>query len=132
MAIMIIHLAMICLIGCASAPKLEKPGPVQHVVVCWLKDAGNIEAREYIIQASRTLEQIPGVIEVSVGGVLPSQRVIVDSSFDVALVVTLTDIDMLTTYITNPTHQKMLNEVVKPLAEKVLVYDFVENHAFIQ
>ena len=128
---MILSAAIMCFAGCASAPKLEKPGPVQHVVVCWLKDQGNIEAREYIIQACKTLKRIPGVLAVSVGGVLPSRRIIVDSSFDVALVITLSDVDVLTTYITHPVHQQVLNEVVKPLAEKVLVYDFVENHASI-
>ena len=132
LALTVLSMAMIGLVGYASAPKLEKPGPVQHLVVCWLKNAGNIEAREHIIRASQTLAQIPGVLKVSVGGVLPSQRIIVDSSFDVALVVTLADIDVLAAYVANPLHQKMLNDVVKPLAKKVLVYDFVENYAFIQ
>jgi hypothetical protein len=129
---MIFPAALMCMAGCASAPKIEEPGPVQHVIVCWLKEQGNIEAREYIIQACKTLERIPGVLAVSVGGVLPSQRSMVDSSFDVALVITLSDIDILPTYITHPVHQRVLNEVVKPLAEKVLVYDFVENHASIR
>ena len=40
-----------------------------------------------LINASRELEKIPGVLEVSTGRVLRSARVIVDDTFDVSIII---------------------------------------------
>lgn len=98
-------------------------GPIHHVVICWLKAPGDAEARAAVIEASRTLEAIPGVQRVQAGEVVPSERSVVDSSFDVGLVITVDDADALASYIEHPIHQKALETTIKPLVERYIVYD---------
>lgn len=109
--------------GCGPA---ETPRAVTHVVVCWLKDPGNAVARDRIIEASRSFSAIPGVRSVRAGPVLPSERTIVDDSFDVAIVLSFEDGQALARYLEHPRHAKALREVLQPLVRKVIVYDFLE------
>ena len=109
--------------GCRPA---ETPRAVTHVVVCWLKDPGNADARDRIIEASRSFSAIPGVLSVRAGPVLPSERSIVDDSFDVAIVLSFEDSQALAHYLKHPQHEKALREVLQPLVRKVTMYDFVE------
>jgi len=112
--------------GCAATTGQTKSGRVQHVVVCWLNEPGNEAARRSIIEASKSFAEIPGVLSVSAGRVLPSERPIVDSSFDVAIVVTLRDAAVMPAYLNHPTHQRAAKEVLQPVVRKTLVYDFAE------
>ena len=111
-----------------SIPALAaEPGSdaaVVHVVLVWLKEPGNPEHRQRIIDASREFETIPGVIDVSVGEVVTSDRPIVDDSFDVGLYLTFFSVDAMNTYLADGRHQKTLREVFRPLSERYIVYDF--------
>ena len=111
-----------------SAPVLAaEPGhdtTVVHVVLVWLKQPGNLEHRQRIIEISREFETIPGVIDVHVGEVVPSNRPIVDDSFDVGLYMTFSTVDAMNTYLADDRHQQALREVFGPLAERYIVYDF--------
>jgi hypothetical protein len=97
---------------------------VTHVVLMWLKTPGDEGARRKIVEASRTFTSIPGVVSVSSGAALPSTRPVVDSSYDVALVITFADEAALRAYDQHPTHKKAVDEIIKPLVGKLLVYDF--------
>ena len=119
-----ILLFVFCLIGLANAEPAT--GHVQHVVICWLKNPGNTQERETLITASHELAKIPGVLSVNAGQVLAGARPLVDSSFDVAVVMTFVDEASLRAYGTNPMHLKAVQELLIPLTAKVLVYDFVE------
>ena len=90
-----------------SEPKLH------HLVFCWLKDSGNREHRK-----------IPEVLRVATGEVVLSDRPIVEDSYDVGLLVVVEDEEALRKYLDHPIHQKAKKEVLLPLVEKVLVYDF--------
>ena len=70
--------------------KAAKPpaAKVTHVELMWFKVPGDQAARAKVIEASRTFTTIPGVVSVTSGTALPSTRPIVDSSYDVALVIT--------------------------------------------
>ena len=107
--------------GCAS-----NRGPVQHIVVLWLKEPGNAEAQQQLVHASKSLRRIPGVRKVRVGTMLPSKREIVDSTFDVALVMTFKDEATMKAYLSHPTHANMVQRTLMPLVKKIQVYDFVE------
>lgn len=112
--------------SCALPAGSSCPGAVHHVVVCWLKEAGNKEARQRIIDASNKFSDIPGVLSVRAGTMLPSERPIVDSTFDVAIVLVFPDEKTMKDYLVHPQHQKAVTEILKPLVKKILVYDFVE------
>lgn len=116
---------ILTLAGCASIQQTRQPR-VHHVVICWLKEAGNVSQRQQIVKAARSFRSIPGVLEVYSGRVLPSDRQIVDDSFDVAIIVSLADQKSLAAYLAHPRHQKAKDEILLPLVRKIVVYDVTE------
>jgi hypothetical protein len=99
-------------------------GEVEHIVFVWLQEPGNEAHRTRIIRESQVLREIPGVTGLRAGSVLPSQRPVVDSSFDVALIVGLRDAAVMTDYLTHPLHVQLVEETLKPLVKQIRVYDF--------
>jgi heme-degrading monooxygenase HmoA len=99
---------------------------VQHIVICWLKTPGDRAAAERLANASRKFAEIPGVLDVRAGQVLKSDREIVDSSFDVAVILTFESHFALADYLNHPAHKKAVKDTLRPLTAKIVVYDFVE------
>jgi hypothetical protein len=95
-------------------------GKVHHIVLCWLKDPADEASRSKLMDVSHSLKNLPGVVDISVGRAIPSDRPIVDDSFDVAVDMTFADEAALAAYL------QAANEVLKPLTQKVVVYDFTE------
>ena len=114
-------LGLVCLIAvsCQSTP----PASVSHVVICWLKTPGDESARQRIIDETHTLAKIPGIVSITAGRPIPSTRPVVDSSYDVGIVMTFRDEAALRAYETNPIHIKARDEVLRPLASRFLIYD---------
>jgi hypothetical protein len=112
----------------ASSAEVVPPatGRVHHVVVVWLKDHGSPTARQQYIEATRPLAKLPMVLRYQVGTVLPGKREVVDSSYDVAIVATFENVQALDEYTRNADHDKVIYEKLKPLVDKVVVYDFAE------
>ena len=96
---------------------------MEHVVLMWLKDPSDHAARQKIIDASETFRQIPGVLDVQHGRPVPSTRPIVDSSFDIGLVISFKDRSSLDAYGPHPIHQKAAQELIQPNTRKIQVYD---------
>lgn len=117
---------LILTVGCVSNHQSEREQALSHVVLCWLKEPGNTEHRNQIIEVSKTFTKIPGVLDVQVGKVIESNRSIVDDSFDVGILVVVLDAKRLQEYLDHPIHQNAKRDVLLPLVEKVLVYDFQE------
>ncbi|HEX8911725.1 MAG TPA: Dabb family protein [Humisphaera sp.] len=101
-----------------------KPAQVKHLVLVWLKNKGDAAARQAIIDAGAQLRTIPGVVDVSAGTMLPSPRPVVDSTYDVGVVITFASEQAMRDYDQHPTHKKVVAEVLKPVMEKFVVYDF--------
>ncbi|MGB5261811.1 MAG: Dabb family protein [Gammaproteobacteria bacterium] len=93
-------------------------------MVVWLKEPGNATHRQTILDASDILRTIPGVRTLKSGTVIASERAIVDSSFDVALIVSFTNQADMDAYLVHPLHVKLVNETLKPLVAKIRVFDF--------
>lgn len=100
--------------------------PIHHVVIIWLKDAGSPAAREQYIAQSRRMSALPMVMDYRVGTVLTGGREIVDTSYDVAVVATFANQQALKEYLDHPEHKKVVEEALKPLVAKAVVYDFAE------
>lgn len=113
---------------CVRLPPPPEPAAprVHHVVVCWLTQPGDAAARRRIIEASEAFAAIPGVLEVSAGEPVASDRPIVDDSFDVAITMTFANQAALDAYLAHPDHRRANAEVLAPLVKKVIVYDFHE------
>jgi hypothetical protein len=119
--------ALLCLLALASLPPLAPAHAagtgIEHIVIVWLNDPGNRADRERILAESRVLTAIPGVTGLRSGRMIPSPRPVVDSSFDVALIVSLSAREALQAYLTHPVHVQLVEETLKPLVKKILVYD---------
>ena len=98
--------------------------PVEHIIIVWLKESGNRDIQQRVIAKSQVLISIPGVLSLKSGTAIPSERPIVDSSFDLALIITFTDTAAMESYLTHPVHLQLLEETLKPLVERIQVYDF--------
>ena len=122
----LLPVAAAVLAGCAGEPARESSGRINHLVLCWLEEPGNPEHRRRIIEQTRAFRAIPGVLEVRAGEVVPSQRAIVDSSFDVGILLSFADAEQMRSYIQHPAHQRAVREVLQPLVSRILVYDFIE------
>jgi hypothetical protein len=109
--------------ACASC---QQQARVTHVVVCWLKTPGDEYARQRLIDESKGLQAIPGLVSVSAGRPLPSTRPVVDTSYDVAIVMKFKDERALDTYARHPKHLEAVEKTLKPLVAKYVIYDFVE------
>src|SRR4051794_13894239 len=121
-----IALALLSL-SCQSSPMGARSGHVDHVVLMWLKDPSDPSARQKIIDASESFRQIPGVLDVRHGRPVPSTRPIVDSSFDIGLVITFKDRAALDAYATHPIHAKAAQELIMPTTKQIKVYDIAKD-----
>jgi len=119
-------LLLILLGGCAQTHPADSPRYV-HVVILWLKNPGNIQDRQKLIDTSRSfVGQIPGLVSISAGQVRPSTRPVADSSYDVGLVMVFDSAEALGKYPSCPVHQRAMKEVLGPLVDHYRVYDFVD------
>jgi hypothetical protein len=121
----VLLVALLAFTGCASLGS-RHDGALQHVVLIWLKDAGNAQQQAKIIEVSKSFRDIPGVLDVQAGKAVASDRDIVDDSFDVGILVVVPDERRLAEYLAHPIHQRAKNDVLLPLVEKILVYDIRE------
>ena len=118
-------LCLSALAACRSAPPARPAAPIQHVVLVWLKEPGDAEARRALIEAGRGLASIPEVLDVRVGEPLASERDVVDDSFDVGMVMSFATPAGLDAYDAHPDHVRAVREVLEPLAARVVVYDIL-------
>ncbi len=95
-----------------------------HVVLVWLKEPGNSAHRTQLVRASERLEEIDGVIRVKTGQSIPSDRAVVDDSFDVGIYIELESVEALKAYATDPAHLAILRNDIAPVTERYIVYDF--------
>lgn len=122
MRFLLVGLLCVALGACTQAR--PTPAALEHVVIVWLKEPGNAAHRNTIIAASEILRSIPGVLDLKSGRVVASERAIVDSTFDVALLISFPDQAALDAYLVHPLHVRLVNETLKPLVAKIRVYDF--------
>lgn len=98
-------------------------GGIEHVVLCWLKDSTEAN-RTKVIETTREMASIPGILELRVGAVLPSDRKVVDDSFDVGITMTFASREDMQRYIEHEEHVERLREVFLPLCRSIRVHDF--------
>lgn len=96
---------------------------IEHIVFVWLNDPGNAAHREQVLVASAILNGIPGVTGLKSGQVVASDRPVVDSSYDIGLIVSLEDRAALDNYLVHPLHVRLVEETLKPLVKRIQVYD---------
>lgn len=109
-----------CPFGCKTTAK----GKVEHVVLVWLKRPGNAADRATVIATAKKFQaEISQIQHLSVGPAVPSERPVVDDSFDVGLVMRFASKADLDVYEKHPVHVNAVKQTLMPLAKKLLVYD---------
>lgn len=117
-------LLAITLSACASnstIKPLEKT--LVHIVLIWLKDAGNQEHIQQVAEVTKQLEAIPEIQELRMGTSVPSNRKIVDDSFDIGIYMIFKSEESMEIYLRHPKHQEAVRKIIKPLTRKIIVYD---------
>lgn len=102
----------------------ETSARIVHVVMVWLKEPGNAEHRERIIEVTKSFDAVPGLETIRIGGPVMSERPVVDDSFDVGITMVFVSRAALDAYQADPVHQAAQRDVLRPLAARVIVYDF--------
>ena len=110
--------------SCTNVTVHDTDMSLAHVVLVWLKNPGSEQDRQRIIDASKQLANIDGVVRVKAGQTIPSDRDVVDDSFDVGLYVELESTQALSNYAVDPLHIKVLREEIAPVTDHYVVYDF--------
>lgn len=118
-------IVIISLLISANSFAEKAEGTVTHVVLVWLKEPGNKVMRDQFINSSKELNDLPGIIHRHVGEVLPSDRKIVDDTFDVAVTATLKNKQALQAYLEHPKHKQIIEKKLKPMINRVIAYDFI-------
>lgn len=117
----------IALLACVvTAAEKTQDNTVIHIVLIWLKDQGNQEHIQQVIDGSNQLREIPGLQEMRVGKSISSDREIVDDSFDVGLYMVFKNEIYLQRYLVHPVRQSVVKKVLIPLSKKIRVHDFEE------
>ncbi len=122
-----INIMIQCVILSAFASSVSsktQENKIVHVVLVWLKQPGNHEHIQQVVEVSNQLKEIPYIQEMRVGKSIPSDRAIVDDSFDVGLYMIFANQEDLQRYLVHPDHKNAVKTVLMPLASKILVYDF--------
>lgn len=96
---------------------------ITHIVIFWV-DENAEEKREKLLEGAARLAEIPGVLEYRYGRAMPSPRPVVDDSFAVAISMTFSDQAAADAYQSHPIHGEFVEQYVKPLTPRFVVYDF--------
>ncbi len=111
------------LVACTTT-NTDQQEYVVHMVLVWLNEPGNEEHINQIIDETKNLKEIVEIKQLRVGKSISSNRNIVDDSFDVGIYMAFESVDEMQRYLLHPRHKDIVKTVIKPLSNKLLVYDF--------
>ena len=95
-----------------------------HIVIFWTKPGVEDAEKRLIDGLNNYLPDIPGVISMHVGRCAPSDRLVVDQSYQVALNITFKNKIVQDAYQAHPQHVEFVEKVFKQVCDRVVVYDF--------
>lgn len=115
------------LAGCTHVPSANKPsGHLHQVGLVWLKNAGNQEDQQKVIEAIHAFDrEIPEVTNAAVGRTDGIGGPFSETGYDLCFILSFEDEAARQRYNVHPTHQKAAQEVFLPLSKKLLFYRFV-------
>lgn len=103
---------------------------VHHVVVVWLKQAGDENVRRQYIEASKPLAQLPGVLSYEIGTPAAIKRgranAALDESYDLAIASSYQSQQAFEDFLKNSEYIRVAQQVLRPLVDNYKVYDFIE------
>lgn len=100
-------------------------GRVMHLVFIWLKpESKSEEAVQALIAAQESLRTIPGLVSLDIARPIPSDRPIVDSSYDIVSQFVFPDAETMRAYLSHPTHVAFLKDPAQQAVARIQVYDY--------
>ena len=103
---------------------------VHHVAIVWLKQHGDPQIRQQYIEASKPLAALPGVLSYDIGvpAEIKRQRPnsAVDESYDLAVSGSFQNQQAMEDFLKSAEYLHVAQQVLRPLVEKYIVYDFIE------
>lgn len=114
----------------SQAEQDESVHKIHHLVIIWLKQAGDDKVRQQYIEESKGLSRLPGVIAYDIGApaVISRGRAnpALDESYDLAISSSYESRQAYEEFLKNPEYLRVAQQVLKPLVDRYQVYDFVE------
>tara|TARA_Y200000002_G_C22621037_1_gene638180 strand:- start:427 stop:744 length:318 start_codon:yes stop_codon:yes gene_type:complete len=104
---------------------MSKENLISHIVIFWLKPNVSEDKKNEIITNAKKLDKISGLKSFHIGKMMPSNRDVVDNTYDFAFNMTFTSKVDLETYLNHKLHQEFVNIYIKPNIKTLKVYDFV-------
>ena len=109
--------------SCAALPERQSRG-IDHIVIVWLRRPGNPDDIAKLVATSKELQRaLPVMRGMSYGRPLPSERPVVDDTFDLAFVMRFANRKDLAAYENSAIHRQAATEILRPLSRKILIYD---------
>lgn len=102
----------------------ERDKKITHVIIVWLNKSGDAVQRQKFLDVSRKLNNSPGIINRHVGVVNRDGGHAVDTSYDVAVSVTLENQQAMDAYMNSPLHQQVIKKQLLPIVRKMITYNF--------
>ena len=109
--------------SCAALPERQSRG-IDHIVIVWLRRPGNLDDIAKLVATSKELQRaLPVMRGMSYGRPLPSERPVVDDTFDLAFVMRFANRKDLAAYENSAIHRQAATEILRPLSRKIVIYD---------
>ncbi len=102
----------------------ERDKKITHVIIVWLNKSGDAVQRQKFLDVSRKLNNSLGIINRHVGVVKGDGGHAVDTSYDVAVSVTLENQQAMDAYMNSPLHQQVIKKQLLPIVRKMITYNF--------
>ncbi|MCG5054019.1 MAG: Dabb family protein [Myxococcales bacterium] len=99
---------------------------LSHVVIFWTKPEVPDAADRLLAGMREYLADIPGVRGFHCGKMVPSERPVVDQSYQVGLYVLVDDKAAELAYQVHPQHLAFIENVVKATTLRAVVYDYAD------
>ena len=95
-----------------------------HIGIYWTNPAVHNDTEELISWVTRCLKAIPGVQHFHIGRMAPTERAIVDKTYQVAVNMTFPDKKTMEEYHAHPLYSDFVQNVYRRFCRKAVVYDF--------
>ncbi|HEX7027333.1 MAG TPA: Dabb family protein [Gammaproteobacteria bacterium] len=118
------YLLLTIFLSACDSTVIKDVQTVNHVVLVWFNRSVDESYIHQVAVASQQLEQISGVITISAGLPIESERPVVDDSFDLGLIIRFDSVDKMRSYVSDPIHKKFVEDYLQGKLDKLLVYDF--------
>jgi hypothetical protein len=107
-----------------GAPTHAAEGAFVHTVFFWLKNPGNEADRTALYDGLKRLKEIEQIQRAYLGVPAPTDREVIDRSYDFSITFVFADQAAQDGYQVHPVHQKFVEDCAH-LWNRVLVYDAV-------